>query len=118
MSMTVSETIYYVRDFDAAVSFYAEKLGWRLIEKLDWGWAQFDVDGIARVGLLAESAGPQGSGFPSPRVGLKTDDLDREIQCLREVGVKVEDPVGEPGQTRATTFYDPDGNLYFLWSEA
>lgn len=115
--MTVSETIYYVRDFEAAVRFYSESLGWRLIEKQDWGWAQFEVDGAARVGLLAESVGPKGEGFPSPRLGLKTDDLDVEVCRLREAGIRVEDPVGEKGQTRATTFFDPDGNPYFLWSE-
>lgn len=114
--MAVSETIYYVHDFEAAVRFYSECLGWRLIEKQEWGWAQFDVDGTSRVGLLAESVGPKGEGFPSPRLGLKTNDLDVEIRRLREAGLRVEDPVGEEGQTRATTFYDLDGNPFFLWS--
>lgn len=117
MAMTVSETIYYVRDLDAAVSFYAEKLGWRLIERAEWGWAQFDVDGSARVGLLAESVGPGGTQFPCPRLGLKTDDLEAEIAGLRKAGVRVDEPVGDPGGTRATTFHDSDGNAFFLWSE-
>lgn len=116
MAMSQTETIYYVRNLDAAVEFYVQKLGWRLIERADWGWAQFDVDGTARVGLLLESTAPQEEGLPRPRIGLQTDDLEAEIEKLKASGVRVADPAGKPGETRATTFWDLDGNAYFLWS--
>jgi predicted enzyme related to lactoylglutathione lyase len=114
----VSETIYFVRDLDAAVEFYTTRLGWTLREKYEWGWAQLDIDGSARVGLLTEAAWKeQGEGLPRPRIALQTTDIEGEVKRLKTAGVECEDISGEPGTLRAVTFSDLDGNAFFLWDD-
>jgi catechol 2,3-dioxygenase-like lactoylglutathione lyase family enzyme len=120
MVTKVSETIYYIHDLDQAVEFYTQKLGWTLIEKLDWGWAQLSIDGTARVGLLTEAvwaAKNKEDGLPRPRIGLQTIAIEAEVARLRAAGVTCEDVKGEPGTMRAVNFTDLDGNEFFLWDD-
>jgi catechol 2,3-dioxygenase-like lactoylglutathione lyase family enzyme len=121
MAIRVTETIYYCRDLDRAVEFYQSKLGYTLIEKEDWGWACLSVDGVARVGLLLESVirtpGELGDEMPQPRLAIKTDAIEAEIERLKANGVKVDELKGDPGTMRAVNFFDEDGNRFFLWDD-
>ena len=120
--MRVSETIYCVRDMDAAVQQYTEAFGFTLLSRQDWGWALLDGGNGQRVGLvLAKWMREEGDDLdrlPSPRLGVQTDDIDANVARLRAAGIPVTDPQGPAGQTRTATFTDADGNLFFLWQDA
>lgn len=118
MTTIVSETIYYVDDLDAAVEFYTQALGWKLLDKQNWGWARLDVDGRARVGLMAKTVWGADGERPVPRIGLQTIEMDAEIERLCTAGVRMDEVIGEPGSIRALTFYDNDGNAFFLWDDS
>lgn len=113
--MQVSETIIYADDFDAAVEFYRDRLGWPVIETGDWGWHLFDAGG-AKLGVMKASVWRDEGGLPKPRVAYKADDFDAELAQLRDQGIRVDEPKVS-GNLRSTHFYDPSGNAHFLWAE-
>jgi catechol 2,3-dioxygenase-like lactoylglutathione lyase family enzyme len=121
MAIRVSETIYYVHDLEAAVNFYRDQLGWKLVDKQEWGWALFDVDGTSKVGLLTEAIWRQSGAdyevLPHPRLGLKTDGIEGEVARLKASGIGVDSITGEPGKMQAVTFRDLCGNEFFLWDD-
>ncbi len=112
MAIKVTETIYYCTDLDRACAFYAA-LGWKLVEKQAWGWAAFEIDGRARLGLL-RTHDPE---IPRPRVGIQTSDIAAEVANLRSLGVDVDELQGDAVGIRAVNFRDPDGNEVFLWDD-
>jgi catechol 2,3-dioxygenase-like lactoylglutathione lyase family enzyme len=120
MPTKVSETIYYVNDLDVAVESYQRQLGFKLIEKQDWGWALFEVGG-GRLGLLTEAvwkqAGEDYDGLPRPRLAFQTDDIDGEVARLKAAGVDVGEFHGKSAEMRAVTFRDACGNEFFLWDD-
>ncbi|MFQ3678567.1 MAG: VOC family protein, partial [Fimbriimonadaceae bacterium] len=56
MAIRVTETIYFVRDIEAARRFYAEQMGFELLEEAEWGWLLFQMDPDHQLGIMAESA--------------------------------------------------------------
>ena len=120
MALRVTETMIFVRDLDEAIRFQTEKLGFRLEQRFDWGFAYIDMGGH-RLGLMLESKWqreyPDDEGLPRPRVSLETDDLDAVLHHLHQRGVRYSTVQGHEGATRAVTFYDDDGNPFFLWSD-
>ncbi|MFQ3586479.1 MAG: VOC family protein [Fimbriimonadaceae bacterium] len=121
MAIRVTETIYFVRDIEAARRFYAEQMGFELLEEAEWGWLLFQMDPDHQLGIMAESAwekdDDEPDGLPLPRIGIKTDDLDAEVRRLAQSGIDVAEPTGEEGGYRSTTFKDPDGNAFHLWED-
>jgi catechol 2,3-dioxygenase-like lactoylglutathione lyase family enzyme len=119
-NLHITETIFSVRDIDAAIRFYTETLGFRLTERQDWGWAVIEDNG-QRIGLvldkwMRDEGAPQ-EVLPIPQIGMKTDDIEAEVAALRAKGLDVVGPQGEPGATRTATFRDPSGNCIFLWCD-
>ncbi|NUL81943.1 MAG: VOC family protein [Armatimonadetes bacterium] len=115
MNAAQSETIYYVTDLNAAVKFYTETLGFRLVGQYDWGWAELEIDESSRIGLMAQNCWPDPKNKPAPRISLHSEDIESVVSDLRSKGVEVEPISGDPGETRATSFKDLDGNEFFLW---
>ena len=122
MSLQISETITFVADLDAALVFYTLQLGFEVLEREEWGWALIQDPSGVKVGLLVAETWrreePAPNGMPAPRIGLKTDDIEGEVERLREAGVEVTKIVGDASSMRAAHLKDRDGNWIFLWQEA
>jgi catechol 2,3-dioxygenase-like lactoylglutathione lyase family enzyme len=102
-----------VSDQDRARDFYVGALGMELVREMpmDPGqrWVQVRPRG-------AETSITLVTWFPSMPAGsltglvLETDDLDAELERLREIGIEPEEPVREQAWGRSVTIRDPDGN--------
>ncbi|MFG2195979.1 VOC family protein [Streptomyces sp. NPDC048639] len=114
-----------VPDYDEAIAFYVDAVGFRLLEDTPLGdgkrWVAVAPPGARETGLLLAEAtngeerariGDQTGG----RVGwfLHTDDFERDAERMRRAGVVFkEEPRYEPYGTVAV-FQDPYGNLWDL----
>ena len=108
---------YLVRDVDAAIAFYVDKLGFALIER--WGPPFAMVGrGDLTLGLsgpgssasraLADGAVPSSGGWN--RLVLETEDLGTVVDRVRSAGVRFRsDIVSGPGG-RQILVEDPSGN--------
>ncbi|MGB6031774.1 MAG: VOC family protein, partial [Bacteroidota bacterium] len=76
---------YHVSDMDRAVSFYRDLLGLQL--KSRDVVARFEIDGVL-FELVPDSPQRGGGG----KLCLRTEDLSRTAEELRERGVAVSDP--------------------------
>ncbi|WP_341365442.1 VOC family protein [Yoonia sp. BS5-3] len=113
-----------VPDYDEAIGFFVDVMGFDLLEDSDQGngkrWVRVAPPNGSCAFLLAravndrqqQAIGNQGGG----RVWLflETDDFDRDYQALRSKGVHFEEtPRSEPYGTVAV-FQDPFGNRWDL----
>jgi catechol 2,3-dioxygenase-like lactoylglutathione lyase family enzyme len=108
---------YLVRDVDAAIAFYVDKLGFALIER--WGppfamvgrgdltlWLSGPGSSASRA--LADGAVPSSGGWN--RLVLETEDLGTLVDRVRSAGVRFRsDIVSGPGG-RQILVEDPSGN--------
>ncbi|MEP4036084.1 VOC family protein [Pseudophaeobacter sp.] len=113
-----------VPDYDAAIAFYCDLLGWQLAEDIDQGtkrWVRILPPGATQGSLiLAQATGSRqnsavGNQFGG-RVGLflTTDDFARDHAQMLALGVKFEEnPRHEPYGTVAV-WQDPFGNRWDL----
>lgn len=131
MPRTIAHVALVVRDYDEAIAFYTERLGFELLEDAP------REDGkrwvlVAPAGN-AGGRGPQGTALllaravgaeQESRIGnqtggrvflfLHTDDFRRDVRALRAQGVRfVREPRDEPYGTVAV-FADLYGNLWDL----
>jgi catechol 2,3-dioxygenase-like lactoylglutathione lyase family enzyme len=97
---------YWVRDMDAAVSFYRDVVGLELRRRDGDEWAEFDAPPV-RLALHGARDALPGSGT----VVFRVDDLDATRWALERNGAVFDDFVGEvEGFARFATFRDPDRN--------
>jgi len=115
-----------VLDYDEAISFYVNQLGFRLVEDSPlpepgkrWVVVAPDSTGQAKL-LLARADGPDQLARVGNQTGgrvflfLHTDDCERDYQQYKSAGVVfVREPVVEPYGTVAV-FGDLYGNLWDL----
>ena len=115
-----------VRDYDEAIDFYVNQLGFRLVEDSplpgqDKRWVVVAPDGTGQAKLLlARADGPDQLARVGNQTGgrvflfLHTDDFERDYQQYKSAGVVfVRGPVVEPYGTVAV-FSDLYGNLWDL----
>jgi catechol 2,3-dioxygenase-like lactoylglutathione lyase family enzyme len=115
-----------VRDYDEAIAFFVERLGFKLIEdtyqpEQDKRWVVVAPQGGAGSSiLLARAATEHQAQFIGDQAGgrvflfLKTDDFWRDYHAFRERGVEfVREPEHAPYGTVAV-FKDLYGNLWDL----
>ncbi|TCP89385.1 catechol 2,3-dioxygenase-like lactoylglutathione lyase family enzyme [Rhizobium sp. PP-CC-2G-626] len=129
MQQTIARITLVVPDYDDAIAFYRDSLGFELLEDLDMGdgkrWVLLRPRGARETALLiakadgaaqAAAIGNQTSG----RVAffLHTDDFARDHAAMLAKGVAFrEEPRHEPYGTVAV-FADPFGNLWDLLQPA
>jgi catechol 2,3-dioxygenase-like lactoylglutathione lyase family enzyme len=117
----LSETIYFVNDLDRAVDWYCRSLGFRLLERAEWGFVLLEPPGSGRVALVSASAWSaewnSGDPLPAPLLSFRCTDIERTVLELANAGVAVGPIEGEDDGVRACWFSDPDGNLFYLWTE-
>lgn len=102
-----------VTDFDAAITWYQQVLGFELKYRLDdAGWAEFITPTQnLYLGLSAKENVPAGGGAV---VTLGVKDIDQARKELTAHKVKMEDLVEVPGMVKLFTFFDPDGNALMM----
>lgn len=125
MPQHITQFAVTVRDYDEAISFYVEKLGFELLENTDLGgkkrWVRVrPAGGDGPAILLARAATPEQVASVGNQTGgrvfifVHTDNLARDYEMLRERGVRfVRTPSQEPFGTVAV-FEDLYGNKFDL----
>ena len=121
MTQRIAHVAILVREYDEAIRFYTETLGFVLLEDTDLGggkrWVRVAPPGLTGAGLLMARAATQEQ---ASRIGnqaggrvflfLHTDDFQRDYDRLRSRGVEfVRGPTEEPYGTVAV-FLDLYGN--------
>jgi catechol 2,3-dioxygenase-like lactoylglutathione lyase family enzyme len=102
-----------VSNFDDAVRWYGETLGFELVYRLDeygWGEVQTPWNGVT-LGLgQTEEVKP---GGPTPTFGVK--DIEAARSSLESKGVRFDGDTYEiSGMVKLCTWYDPDGNAFMF----
>ncbi|MGB0578464.1 MAG: VOC family protein [Limisphaerales bacterium] len=126
MKQSIGYVALVVRDYDEAIDFYVNTLGFKLIEDnyipaQDKRWVLVAPPGARETKLLlARAVGPEQESRIGNQTGgrvflfLHTDDFHRDYERFRSKGVEfVRDPKDESYGTVAV-FTDPYGNLWDL----
>lgn len=126
MKQSIVHIALVVRDYDEAIDFYVNKLGFELIEDTyqpaqDKRWVVVaPPGGSGTTLLLARASRPEQEAFVGNQAGgrvflfLNTDDFWRDVDRLRAQGVRF---VREPKQEEyglVAVFEDLYGNLWDL----
>lgn len=124
MSQQLSNISLLVRDYDEAIDFYTNVLGFTLVENTGLSstkrWVRVAPKGSVISLLLAKAD----SEMQESRIGnqtggrvflfLNTDDFDRDYKLYRDRGVEfIREPVEEP-YGKVAVFKDLYGNLWDL----
>jgi predicted enzyme related to lactoylglutathione lyase len=108
----------HVRDFERAVAFYRDVLGFRHeFTAEDFQYARFDVGGL-RVAVAAghsdDFVGHE-SGDHLTGIGLVVDDVDAACREMKAKGARFTmEPSRQPWGGYMAMFADPDGNVFYL----
>ena len=123
MRQRLALTALLVRDYDEAIAWFTEKLGFELVEDTDQGggkrWVVVRPRGSDAALLLARAAGEQAELVGRQGAGrvwlfLETDDFARDHAAMSAAGVRfAEPPRAEPYGTVAV-FEDLCGNRWDL----
>ena len=130
MQQSILHVALVVRDYDEAIEFYCNKLGFTLVEDIyqpeqdkRWVVVRPPGDGNATL-LLARASNERQQKFIGDQSGgrvflfLQTDDFQRDYDAMLEKGIKfVRDPKTESYGTVAV-FEDLYGNLWDLFEPA
>jgi catechol 2,3-dioxygenase-like lactoylglutathione lyase family enzyme len=114
-----------VRDYDEAIAFYVDQLGFRLVEDTPLTpvkrWVVVAPPGSAETGiLLARAADARQSQAIGAQSGgrvflfLNTDDFERDYAAFRARGVRFVRPPADEAHGRVAVFEDLYGNLWDL----
>lgn len=116
-----------VADYDEAIAFYTQKLGFSLLEDTvlspEKRWVRVQPPGAAPDScslLLARAASPEQQAAVGRQTGgrvflfMHTDDLLRDYQRLREQGVTIRRGPVEEAYGKVLVFEDLYGNLWDL----
>ncbi|HWE85151.1 MAG TPA: VOC family protein [Terracidiphilus sp.] len=114
-----------VRDYDEAIAFYEDKLGFALVEDTrlspEKRWVLMEpAGGTGTQLLLARAATPEQSARVGDQTGgrvflfLHTDDFWRDYRLYSERGVRFRRPPAEESYGTVAVFEDLYGNLWDL----
>lgn len=125
MNQRIVQLALLVRDYDEAVAFYTEKLGFRLVEdtKLSEAkrWVRVQPAGNSGPALLlAKAVGERQEGAIGNQTGgrvflfLHTDDFWRDYRVYQQAGVLFVHEPREEAYGTVAVFEDLYGNLWDL----
>ncbi len=110
MFKKLSHPMMYVLDLKRAVDFYCEKLNFKKRFYHENAFASlYHEEMNCRLDLHPTEADSKDVGF-GPLIYFASDDLDRDVEKLKSLGVKTGTPRTEGGSTRFVTFWDSEGN--------
>lgn len=125
MKQKIGSLALLVRDYDEAIAFYTQKLGFQLLEDTDLGggkrWVLVAPPGSTETSLLlAQAASPEQENAIGNQSGgrvflfLHTDDFWRDYNAMKASGIRfLEEPRTEPYGT-VVVFEDLYGNKWDL----
>ena len=128
MKHSLAHVALVVREYDEAIAWFGDKLGFRLVSdddqpELDKRWVLMAPAGALQdttTLLLARASKPEQEAVIGNQTGgrvflfLATDDLHRDYDAMRAKGVRfVRDPVAAP-YGKVAVFEDLYGNLWDL----
>jgi catechol 2,3-dioxygenase-like lactoylglutathione lyase family enzyme len=123
MKQKIGSLALLVRDYDEAIAFYTQKLGFQLLEDTDLGggkrWVLVAPPGSTETSLLlAQAASPEQENAIGNQSGgrvflfLHTDDFWRDYNAMKASGICfLEEPRTEPYGT-VVVFEDLYGNKW------
>lgn len=114
-----------VRDYDEAINFYCEKLGFELLEDTDMGagkrWVQVaPKQHNGTTLLLAKASNDEQQQVIGNQAGgrvwlfLQTDDFWRDYHAMRDAGVEFTEQPREESYATVVVFVDLYGNKWDL----
>jgi catechol 2,3-dioxygenase-like lactoylglutathione lyase family enzyme len=117
--MTAVSVRYIVDDVDAAIAFYTERLGFTVELHPAPGFAMLSR-GDLRL-LVNALSGPGGAAQPMPdgrqpepggwnRIQLPVEDLEREVETLRQAGARFRNDIVSGFGGKQILLDDPAGN--------
>lgn len=124
MIRTIANLTLVVANYDEAIAFYVDTLGFSLIEDTTIGggkrWVRVGPDSAGTTLLLAQADGPEQAAHIGDQTGgrvflfLETDDFARDYALFSSRGVHfLEEPRLEPYGT-VSVFEDLYGNRWDL----
>lgn len=125
MISRIHSTSVVVADQDAALDFYVNTLGWEKAMDNPMGpemrFLTVVPPGAETQLALAHASWFDVDSLPSKGhtgISLVSPDIDATYETLKERGVTFKQPLEVmPWGAKATWFYDPDGNEFFLIEE-
>ena len=125
MTQKLGSVALVVRDYNEAIAFYTQSLGFKLIEDNDLGdgkrWVRVRPPGLAGTDLLlARAVNPEQASRIGNQTGgrvflfLHTDDFWRDYRELTARGVKFCRPPSEEVYGTVAVFEDLYGNKWDL----
>ncbi len=126
MNQSIALTAVVVRDYDDAIQFYVEKLGFALVEdtyqpEQDKRWVVVKPKGSGQASiLLARASNAHQETYIGDQSGgrvflfLQTDDFDRDYAAYTARGVKFARPPMHAPYGTVAVFEDLYGNLWDL----
>jgi lactoylglutathione lyase len=119
-------TAFRVSALDAAIGFYTERLGLRLLfrsvnQDQQEAYALLELEGgnLELIQTLdAAFVAPKIEPPYCPHLALGTDDLSKVVDAIRAKGIKVvKGPLEIPGEEKWIYISDPDNNVieYIEW---
>jgi catechol 2,3-dioxygenase-like lactoylglutathione lyase family enzyme len=115
--MTISGAMptIFVGDMDAAVRFYTDALGLKLLERYGNHWASIDCGHGLTIGLHPASAQSPAGRVGSMTIGFYSSEPIREaVAKLKARGVVFRGDIVDDTQLLIANFQDPDGNPFYL----
>ena len=125
MNQSLAHIAIVVRDYDEAIAWFTEKLGFTLIEdyqpEQDKRWVLVAPPGSSGTSLLlARAATPEQAAFIGNQAGgrvflfLATDDFDRDFEAMTAKGVTFVRPPAVQPYGKVAVFLDLYGNKWDL----
>jgi catechol 2,3-dioxygenase-like lactoylglutathione lyase family enzyme len=114
-----------VRDYDEAIAYFVERLGFRLLEDerrtAEKRWVRIAPPGADETGLLlARAATPAQQAAVGNQSGgrvlflLHTDDFDRDYSAMKSKGIEFTEEPRNESYGRVVVFKDLYGNKWDL----
>ena len=121
MAFTVARVALLVREYDEAIAFYRDTLGFRLLEDTDLGggkrWVRMAPEGSAGAEvLLARAVTPQQTARIGDQTGgrvflfIETEDFARDHAAMTARGVRFLEAPRREAYGRVAVFVDLYGN--------
>ncbi len=106
----VSMIKHHVDDWPAAMAFYRDTVGLKLIYEQSGVWANFEAPDGGRIGLVMEHEGVR----RAPHVLLKVDGLEAMVAAMRAGDAEVVQPAMKTAYGTVAVVKDPAGNMIEL----
>jgi catechol 2,3-dioxygenase-like lactoylglutathione lyase family enzyme len=107
-----------VKDFDKALDFYTNKLGFEVVSNQLAGpgnrWIELRIPGADTQVVISGFGPPPDAKSQMPGVVFAVDDLDATYEELKKKGVEFTQPPRKEAWGSSAMFRDPDGNLVLL----